>query len=168
MISAHAHINNNLYCGPTVQPCRVTTRVTVTKSRKWKKNDRNIILFRCSKALYFHTFSKIFLSKFTLKNIYNTPQICSGMLKIAPKALHFLKFLAILVVYFLCIGVTNIVDCFIIIFKYLKEISSIIIKNIFQNIPNKKVTKKLLNNLSDYTQTHSQGLRGLQLIYTRS
>ena len=30
MISARAHINNNLYCGPTVQPCRVTTRVTVT------------------------------------------------------------------------------------------------------------------------------------------
>ena len=56
------------------------------------KNARNIILFRCSKALYFHTFSKIFLSKFTLKNIYNTPQICSGMLKVAPKALHFRTF----------------------------------------------------------------------------
>ena len=26
-----------------------------------------------------------------LTNIYNTPQIFSGMLKIAPKALHFLK-----------------------------------------------------------------------------
>ena len=39
------------------------------------------------------TFSKMFLSKCTLKNIYNTPQIFSGMLKIAPKALHFLKFL---------------------------------------------------------------------------
>ena len=33
--------------------------------------------------------------------------------------------------------------CFIIIFKYLKEIRSIIIQNIFQNILNKKVTKKL-------------------------
>ena len=33
------------------------------------------------------------LSKCTLKNIYNTPQIFSGMLKIAPKALHFLKFI---------------------------------------------------------------------------
>ena len=139
-----------------------------------KKNARNIILFRCSKALYFYTFSKMFLSKFTLKNIYmyNTPQICSGMLKIAPKALHFLKFppsvhslrrltpfitpqknnschfysliisvyisnvfakssCAILVVYLLCIGFTDIVDCFIIIFKYLKEIRSIIINNIF-------------------------------------
>ena len=30
MISARVHINSNLYCGPTVQPCRVTTRVTVT------------------------------------------------------------------------------------------------------------------------------------------
>ena len=58
-----------------------------------EKNARNIILFRFSKALYFHTFSKMFLSKCTLKNIYNTPQICSGMLKIAPKALHFLTFL---------------------------------------------------------------------------
>ena len=48
-----------------------------------EKNAKNIILFRCSKALYFHTFSKMFLSNF----------ICSGMLKIAPKALHFLKFL---------------------------------------------------------------------------
>ena len=67
--------------------------IKAIKSRKWKKNARNIILFRCSKALYFHTFSKMFLSKCTLKNIYNTPQICSGMLKIAPKALHFLKFL---------------------------------------------------------------------------
>ena len=67
--------------------------IKVIKSRKWKNNARNIILFRCSKALYFHTFSKMFLSKCTLKNIYNTPQICSGMLKIAPKALHFLKFL---------------------------------------------------------------------------
>ena len=56
-----------------------------------EKKARNIILFRCSKALYFHTFSKMFLSKFTLKNMCNTPQICSGMLKIAPKALHFLK-----------------------------------------------------------------------------
>ena len=67
--------------------------IKVIKSRKWKNNARNIILFRCSKALYFHTFSKMFLSKCTLKNIYNTPQIFSGMLKIAPKALHFLKFL---------------------------------------------------------------------------
>ena len=67
--------------------------IKVIKSRKWKKNARNIILFRCSKALYLHTFSKMFLSKCTLKNIYNTPQICSGMLKIAPKALHFQKFL---------------------------------------------------------------------------
>ena len=25
--------------------------------------------------------------------MYNTPQICAGMLKIAPEALHFLKFL---------------------------------------------------------------------------
>ena len=160
-----------------------------------EKNARNITLFRCSKALYFHTFSKMFLSKFTLKNIYNTPQIFSGMLKIAPKALHFLQFLspppppkngpqpppplptfpaashpvyystknnschfysvsllvyisnvlASLVVqfYFLCIGFTNIVDGFIIIFKYLKEIRSIIIKHIFQNILNKKVTQKL-------------------------
>ena len=33
----------------------------------------------------------MFLSKCTLKNIYDTPQICSGMLKIAPKALHFQK-----------------------------------------------------------------------------
>ena len=57
-----------------------------------EKNARNIILFRCSKALYFYTFSKMFLSKFTLINIYNTPRICSGMLKIAPKALHFLQF----------------------------------------------------------------------------
>ena len=32
-------------------------------------------------------------NKCTLKNIYNTPQNCSGMLKIAPKALNFLKFL---------------------------------------------------------------------------
>ena len=48
-----------------------------------EKNAKNIILFRCSKALYFHTFSKMFLSNF----------IGSGMLKIAPKALHFLKFL---------------------------------------------------------------------------
>ena len=63
--------------------------IKVIKSRKWKNNARNIILFRCSKALYFHTFSKMFLSKCTLKNIYNTPQIFSGMLKIAPKALHF-------------------------------------------------------------------------------
>ena len=66
----------------------------VHKSNKeWEmeKNARNITLFRCSKALYFHTFSKMFLSKFTLKNMYNIPQICSGMLKIAPKALHFLK-----------------------------------------------------------------------------
>ena len=45
-----------------------------------EKNARNIILFRCSKAFYFHTFSKMFLSKFTLKNIYNTPQICSGVI----------------------------------------------------------------------------------------
>ena len=30
-----------------------------------------------SKALYFHTFSKMFLSKFTLKNIYNA-QVCSN------------------------------------------------------------------------------------------
>ena len=30
MICARVHINSNLYCGPTVQPCRVTTRVTVT------------------------------------------------------------------------------------------------------------------------------------------
>ena len=67
--------------------------IKVIKSRKWKNNARNIILFRCSKALYFHTFSKMFLSKCTVKNIYDTPQICSGMLKIAPKALHFLKFL---------------------------------------------------------------------------
>ena len=29
------------------------------------------------------------------------------------------------------------------IFKYLKEIRSIILKNIFQNVLNKKVTKKL-------------------------
>ena len=48
-----------------------------------EKNAQNIILFRCSKALYFHTFSKMFLSNF----------ICSGMLKIAPEALHFLKFI---------------------------------------------------------------------------
>ena len=34
-----------------------------------------------------------YFQKCTLKNIYNTPQICSGMLKIARKALHFLKFL---------------------------------------------------------------------------
>ena len=33
----------------------------------------------------------MFLSKCTLKNIYNTPQICSDMLKIAPKALHLKK-----------------------------------------------------------------------------
>ena len=39
--------------------------IKVIKSRKWKKNARNIILFRCSKALYFHTFSNIFLSKCT-------------------------------------------------------------------------------------------------------
>ena len=104
-------------------------------------------------------------------NIYNTPQICSGMLKIAPKALHFRKFLgggghnppsvpslrrltpfiipqkiilATFIVSLLCIGFTNIVDCFIIIFNYLKEIRSIIIKNIFQNILNKKVTKKIM------------------------
>ena len=69
--------------------------IKVIKSRKWKNNARNIILFRCSKALYFHTFSKMFLSKCTLKNIYYTPQIFSGMLKIAPKALHFLKFLGV-------------------------------------------------------------------------
>ena len=67
--------------------------IKIIKSRKWKKKTRNMILFRCSKALYFHTFSKMFLSKFALKNIYNTPQICSRMLKIAPKALHFLQFL---------------------------------------------------------------------------
>ena len=67
--------------------------IKVIRSRKWKNNARNIILFRCSKALYFHTFSKMFLSKCTLKNIYNTPQIFSGMLKIAPKALHFLRFI---------------------------------------------------------------------------
>ena len=67
--------------------------IKVIKSRKWKNIARNIILFRCSKALYFHTFSKMFLSKCTVKNIYNTPQIFSGMLKIAPKALHFLNFL---------------------------------------------------------------------------
>ena len=29
MSSKRAHINNNLYCGPTVQPCRITTRVKV-------------------------------------------------------------------------------------------------------------------------------------------
>ena len=68
-----------------------TLFIKVIKSRKWKKKARNIIVFRCSKALYFHTFSKMFLSKFTLKNMYNTPQICSGMLKIAHKALHFPK-----------------------------------------------------------------------------
>ena len=33
-------------------------------------------------------FSKMFLSKCTLKNIYNTLQICSGMFKSAPKALQ--------------------------------------------------------------------------------
>ena len=59
---------------------------------------------------------------------------------------------------FWCYYESNIVDCFIIIFKYLKEIRSIIITNIFQNILNKKVTKKLWNNLSDYAQIHSQGL----------
>ena len=57
--------------------------IKVIKSRKWKNNARNIILFRCSKALYFHTFSKMFLSKCTLKNIYNTPQICSGISPLA-------------------------------------------------------------------------------------
>ena len=39
MISARAHINNNLYSGPTVEPCRVTTRVTVLakseRAEKW-------------------------------------------------------------------------------------------------------------------------------------
>ena len=40
-----------------------------------EKNARNIILFRCSKTLYFHTFSKMFLSKFTLKNIYNYKKV---------------------------------------------------------------------------------------------
>ena len=56
-----------------------------------KKCQKYNIIQMLKSTLFSHIFQKKFLSKFTLKNIYNTPQICSDMLKIAPKALHFLK-----------------------------------------------------------------------------
>ena len=55
-----------------------------------KKCQKYNIIQMLKSTLFLHTFKNVPF-KFTLKNIYNTPQICSGMLKIAPKALHLLK-----------------------------------------------------------------------------
>ena len=84
------------------QPCSLATvraDPPTDPERVGNGNARNIILFRCSKELYFHTFSKIFLSKFKLKNIYSTSVIDIKIFIIRlryaqnslPKALHFLR-----------------------------------------------------------------------------
>ena len=42
---------------------------------------------------YFHKFANVFLIKWPLKNIYNVPEVYSGMLIIVPRALHIQHFL---------------------------------------------------------------------------
>ena len=57
--------------------------IKVLKSRKWKNNARNIILFRCSKALYFHTFQKCSFQNVHMKIFIirlRSAQVCSKSL----------------------------------------------------------------------------------------
>ena len=56
-----------------------------------KKCQKYNIIQMLKSTLFAHIFKNVPFKMYT--NIYNTPQICSGMLKIAPEALHFLKFL---------------------------------------------------------------------------
>ena len=66
--------------------------IKVIKSRKWKKQFQKYNIIQMLKStLFSHIFKNVPFKMY--KNIYNTPQIFSGMLKIAPKALQFLKFL---------------------------------------------------------------------------